>query len=44
VFDEVLDARDEIADTAEAGSANRLLGNQTELAFYLIEAGSIGWV
>jgi len=38
----VLDAADEIADATEASAANRLLGNQAEPAFHLIEPGRVG--
>ena len=41
VVDEVLDAGDEVADAAEVSAANRLLCNQPEPAFDLIEPRSI---
>ena len=42
VLDEVLDAGDEIAHAAEAAATDRLLSNQPEPAFHLIEPGRVG--
>jgi len=40
LVDEVLDAGDEVAEAAEVSAANRLLCNQLEPAFDLIEPGA----
>jgi hypothetical protein len=39
---ELIDARDQVPDTAEAAATNGPLGNQSEPAFHLIEPERIG--
>jgi len=42
VLNELVDSGDGVFDAAEAAAADRLLGNETEPALYLIEPGRVG--
>jgi hypothetical protein len=42
VLDEVVDFGDQVFDAPETTSANRLLGDETEPTFDLIEPGRVG--
>ena len=42
MLDELLDAGDEVAGASEAATANRLLCDESEPAFNLVEPGSVG--
>ncbi len=42
VLDEVVDSGDEVLDASEAAASDRLLGNEAEPAFDLVEPGRVG--